>query len=39
MPLNNGGDTVDLLDADGNVRDRVSYDASDVSSGVFIRFQ
>jgi endonuclease/exonuclease/phosphatase family metal-dependent hydrolase len=38
MPLNNSGDSVDLIDSDGNVRHHVSYDQSEVSNGTFIQF-
>lgn len=38
MPLNNNGDEVKLLDAEGIVRDRVSYSGDQVQSGTEIRF-
>ena len=38
MPLNNNGDTVVLIGMDGVGRSRVSYSASQVRSGVAVRF-
>ncbi|MEO2014839.1 MAG: thermonuclease family protein [Fuerstiella sp.] len=38
MPLNNNGDDVVLIDADGVGRSKVSYKASQVKSGVTLRF-
>jgi len=39
MPLNNNGDEVILLDAEGVGRSRVSYSASQVRSGVVVYFE
>jgi micrococcal nuclease len=38
MPLNNSGDDVLLIDADGKIRNQVSYTVADVVSGHEIRF-
>ncbi|MGM0490365.1 MAG: lamin tail domain-containing protein [Planctomycetota bacterium] len=38
MPLNNSGDEIELLDAQGQVVDKVSYVAGQVSPGREIRF-
>jgi len=39
MPLNNDGDEVLLVDADGVGRSRVSYTASQAKSGAVVRFE
>lgn len=39
LPLNNGGDTVELLDANGNVLDRVTYTESQASGNTFVAFE
>ena len=38
MPLNNGGDEIELLDANGNQIDFVSYTGDQVSSGEEVMF-
>ena len=38
MPLNNDGDDVRLVDADGIARSKVSYTADQVRPGVVLRF-
>ena len=38
MPLNNSGDEVTLLDAQGNTKDKVSYTAADAKAGKVINF-
>lgn len=38
MPLNNGGDTVALIDANGNVLDRATYAESQASGNTFVAF-
>ena len=39
MPLNNTGDEVWLIDADGSTRHRIAYERRDVDEGVFITFR
>ena len=38
MPLNNNGDTIELLDANGDVVHSVTYTRSDVREGEYIEF-
>lgn len=38
MPLNNTGDTVDLISPDGTIYDRVTYTGAQATSGAQILF-
>ena len=38
MPLNNDGDSIELIDSNGNVVNQVVYQESDVNVGVMINF-